>query len=553
MYIIKNALKCISRSKARNVLIAIIVLVIAISACLGLSIKQAAITAREDALETLSITATISFDRQKTMSNFSPPSGQQGSGGGRPSFDQNEFAEMMGSSSALTLDEYKKYAEASSVKDFYYESSININGSENLIPISNETTDSEETENEGSFGGGKDFPNNFMPNFSQIMGAQSDFTVIGYSSESAMTSFINGTATISDGEIFAEGTSDYNCIISKELATYNSLAVGDEIVLTNPNNEEETYTLNVVGIYTDSSANENSFSMSGMTSNDPANRIYMSYTALSRIVSASAEASETVTDETTGREFETAMSESVSATYVFSNVENYELFCEQVKDMGLSDSYTVSSSDVKAFENSLAPLDTLSNTAGKFLTVILIIGAIVLVVLNIFSVRERKYEIGVLTAMGMKKHKVALQFVTEIFIVTMVAVIIGAGIGAVTAVPVTNSMLENQALTQQDQEETREQNFGRNPMQGGGPDMGNLPDMGNPPDMGGFGGKFNEGFEEMFGAAPSEAITEITSATNFTVVLQMLGIAVLLTIVAGAASMLFIMRYEPLRILSNRD
>lgn len=39
MYIIRNALKCIDRSKGRNVLIGIIVLVIAISACIGLSIR----------------------------------------------------------------------------------------------------------------------------------------------------------------------------------------------------------------------------------------------------------------------------------------------------------------------------------------------------------------------------------------------------------------------------------------------------------------------------------------------------------------------------------
>ena len=41
-----------------------------------------------------------------------------------------------------------------------------------------------------------------------MMGAQSDFTVVGYSSESAMTSFINGTATIVDGAVFTEGTTD---------------------------------------------------------------------------------------------------------------------------------------------------------------------------------------------------------------------------------------------------------------------------------------------------------------------------------------------------------
>ena len=48
-------------------------------------------------------------------------------------------------------------------------------------------------------------------------------------------------------------------------------------------------------------------------------------------------------------------------------------------------------------------------------------------------------------------------------------------------------------------------------------------------------------------------ITEIDSAMNLTVVFQMIGVGLLLTLVASAASVLFIMRYDPLKILANRD
>ena len=47
MYIIKNALRCIGRARGRNILIGIIALVIAISACIGLSIRQASESAKE--------------------------------------------------------------------------------------------------------------------------------------------------------------------------------------------------------------------------------------------------------------------------------------------------------------------------------------------------------------------------------------------------------------------------------------------------------------------------------------------------------------------------
>ena len=60
-----------------------------------------------------------------------------------------------------------------------------------------------------------------------------DFSVIGYSSDNAMTDFVNGTATIDSGAVFSEGTENYDCIISLELATFNDLSVGDKFSVTN--------------------------------------------------------------------------------------------------------------------------------------------------------------------------------------------------------------------------------------------------------------------------------------------------------------------------------
>lgn len=71
MYILKNALRCIGRSKGRNILIAIIALVIAVSACIGLSIRQAAESARVSTIEGMSVTATIQYDRASAMGNMS--------------------------------------------------------------------------------------------------------------------------------------------------------------------------------------------------------------------------------------------------------------------------------------------------------------------------------------------------------------------------------------------------------------------------------------------------------------------------------------------------
>ena len=403
---------------------------------MGLSIRQAAESAKETTLEELNITATISYDRSSMMNNIMGG----GSGPERGEFDRGQFTEMMGNASGLTLEEYKEYASAESVEDFYYTLTASFNGSENLSPVTDETEDDESDSSSGGFGGGMGFPGGSF-NIEEMF-TSADFSVIGYSSDNSMTAFIDGTASILEGgTMFDEGTEELVCVFSQELAIYNDLSVGDKIVLTNPAVESETYELEIVGIYESTANNDFSMSMFGK-SQDPANRIYMSANALQTILDASDGVSSTITDENTGRESDSAITGTISATYVLSDTESYYAFEDEVRSLGLDDSYTVSSPDHTAFENSLTPLNTLSTMAGWFLVVILIIGAVILVVLNIFNVRERKYEVGVLTAMGMKKWKVAAQFICEILVVTMIAIIIGAGIGAVSSVPVTNALLK---------------------------------------------------------------------------------------------------------------
>ncbi|MBR5223664.1 MAG: ABC transporter permease [Clostridia bacterium] len=544
MYIFKNAFKCIGRSLGRNVLIGIIALIIAVSACIGLSIRQAAENAKTDTLENMSVTATISYDRQSAMNNIMEdfdPSKQEGG------FDREQFSEIMDNAQSLTLEDYKKYASAESVKDFYYTLTAYLNGTDTFEAVTTETE--EENDNtsssdnfpgmpggmggfSGGFGGGK----NPMGGGKMSTG---DFTVIGYSSDTAMTNFQNGTTSVTSGVVFDEATEDLNCIISEELATFNNISVEDVISISNPQNEEEVYELTVVGIYKSSESNDLSGSMFGI-GQDPANKIYLSASALQKIIDASAEADEANTDS----DEETAIKGTLAATYAFADVDSYNAFENEVRELGLDEAYTISSSDLSQFENSLRPLNTLSSTAGWFLIVILIIGAAILIVLNIFNVRERKYEIGVLTAMGMKKGKVALQFLVETLIVTMIAIIIGACVGAVSSVPVTNTLLENQIASQQQNENNIENNFGRP----GGPG-GDMPSM-----PGGFSGNFSDikNFDDVFDST-ANYISEIDSAMNLTVVAQMLGIGLLLTVIASAASISFIMRYDPLKILANRD
>ena len=68
MYLLKNAWKSLTRSVGRNILIGDTrSRVISVSCCIGLSIRQAAEQVRKQTLDSLSVTAQISVDRQSMM------------------------------------------------------------------------------------------------------------------------------------------------------------------------------------------------------------------------------------------------------------------------------------------------------------------------------------------------------------------------------------------------------------------------------------------------------------------------------------------------------
>ena len=587
MYILKNAFRNVYRNKGRTILTAIIIIAIAFSSCVALSIRQAAQTAREDVLEGLSITAQISLDRTAMMKQKSSDDADSGS---ESSDNKENFAKKMGASS-LSVKEMQTYAGAESVKDFYYTLTSSVNGSgieavqsssslKNRQSTADSSTGSDETADKkqsattdaaqstgsetggpGGMGGG---PGGMGGGPS--MGTQGDFTLIGYSSDSAMTAFADGTSKITSGQVFQENTSEPECIISTELAEYNSLAVGDTITVTNPNDETETYTLKIVGIYENSASGVQEGGNIGFsTSSDPANQILMSYTALKAITDTSAKSATTTTNDF-GLEQSSALNAHVSGTYVFETVEDYEAFEDQARALGLSEDYTVSSRDLEQYEKSLTPLETLSKIAGYFLIVILAIGAVIIVVLNVLAARERKYEIGVLTAVGMKKKKVAAQFISEILIVTLMSVVIGGAAGALSSVPITNALLASQITATQEASESREQNFGRPSDMGAPPEMQqNTDDKSSATDEAqadsstasdNAADNSQQAQSDQKGEKSSRRasyISSVSSAVNLKVLAELLGITVLLAAAGAAVALIAIMRYEPLKILSGRD
>ncbi len=481
MYIIKNALRNISKMRGRSFLIFIIVLVISTSACIALGIQGSAEQAKEVAFENMEISAQISVDRSSMMEGEMDPSNME---------------DMMGQlMQTLPLEDAITYGEADEVSNFYYTSTSDINV---LDLQAYESTE---------FGGMDRQPMGGMMGDSVSMGS---YTLQGSSSYDAMTQFQDGTLQVLEGEVFDIESDAIEVLISEEIAYLNTLEVGDSIQLQSSGDESVLIEANIVGTF------------ACETSDQFANQIFVSQLAFDAIVDTLA---------TSGIEARVQN----SPTYIFSNIDDYEAFEEAAIHLGLDEElYTISSQDVVAFEQSLVPLNSLSQFVLTFLIVVLVIGAAILALFNVFIIRERKYEIGVLSAMGMKKGKVASQFIAENIIICTLAIVCSIGVGSVIATPIGESLLEGQIESVEAEATNVQSNFG---MRGEG-------GMGN---MSGPSGASMPGMTET-----TSYIEDIEFGLDATLLAQLIAIGLALSLVTSGISIITILRYEPLKILSER-
>lgn len=502
MYIIKNAFKSISRSKGRNILIGIILTVIAIASCVALTIKNAANEVVTSYKNSNDIIATLTLDRKNLQSDFKKNESSSSSTDSNPK-------DFMSSIPKITSDLVKTYGTSDYVKNYYYSTQTNVNSS-NISKVTEDTS----TQNSQS-GGGRQMQQGFAGQTES-----GDFRLVGYSSLDAMSQFVSGTYKVTSGSMFDVTATDNPCVISNELSDKNSLSVGSTITLTNPNNTSESYSFKVVGIYTDNS--DNSSDGPSLFSN-AANQILTTSTAVETVVKNSEANSST------------ELTAQVSPEFVLKSADNIDSFKSELTSKGLSSYYTISTNE-DSVNSSIKPIENLSSFASIFLIIVLAIGGVILLILNMINIRERKYEIGVLRAIGMKKHKVLAQFLCELIMVTIISIILGTIIGAIASVPTANYMLKNEISSAQSTQNTVDQNFGRSGSQSSG-----------------YTSRSGGGMFSAFGANSNvNYISKINAVIDPKIVLELALIGLALTIISGSVSMVFISRYSPLKILSNR-
>ena len=205
--------------------------------------------------------------------------------------------------------------------------------------------------------------------------------------------------------------------------------------------------------------------------------------------------------------------DGVDAVYYLKQPAMLTAFETELRDKGLPDNYMVRT-DESAFESVAGPVESLQNLALTFLIIVLVLGAIIMVLLSAIAIRERKYEIGVLRAMGMKKKKIALGLWTEIIVITCICFALGMGAGTMLSQPVSDVIMIGQAESA---------------------DAGST------------------SLADRLNGTDTEQVETISVSVDAVTALEIFAISILLASIAGVISVSRITKCEPIKILMERN
>ncbi len=446
MNFIKRAYQYLWAKKGKSVLMIAILSVIMIFVLAGLSIYQAANQAITNAQKSTGATVTLTQNREAM---FQAKEKEEDNDQTSSSSEQSQRKTF--SRTPINLSDAKKIAALSGVKSYLYTATTSVDAASGIEAIessaetsstsettsgSNEAT-SESKDNEVTSGASQSKQGNGQMPPGEAM-SQGDFRVQGVSDSSLLTTFTQGEAKIIKGSAITSADEGSNAVlIEKTLAEDNDLSVGDTFkVITSDDKEVE---LKVKGIYETTDAGDEL----GMQFNflNPANTLITSYTMVATLKGGD---SETI-DE---------------ATFTLEDPAKMDSFIKQAEELIDTDTFSLQSND-QMYQQMLQPLNNVKGFAKNIIILVGVAGVVILTLIVMLSLKDRRYEMGVLLSLGESRIKLIGQFFIEIIICLVFAL----GIAGVTGNLVGNA-LGNQLISQQT---TSTQNQQTNNQPGGAP------------------------------------------------------------------------------------
>ena len=135
------------------------------------------------------------------------------------------------------------------------------------------------------------------------------------------------------------------------------------------------------------------------------------------------------------------MTQDVATIYILNDPLEIDDFKEIVNAM-LPDYYRVG--DLSgSFQNFQSSMETILWIADMILVVAIIAAILILCLIMILSLRERRYELGVLLALGEKKSKIMSQILVEVMLSAIAGITLAVFVGSILSTTLTRSMLHN--------------------------------------------------------------------------------------------------------------
>ncbi|MGL9730613.1 ABC transporter permease [Enterococcus sp. DIV0756] len=493
MNYIKRAIQSLWAKKGRSIIMIAVFSAILIFVLAGLTIRSGAELATTNAKKSVGATVTLSTNREAMFKQSDSEDENS-----RP--DPGSFERT-----PVNLSDAKKIAKLANVKSYSFEASTSADTGSGITPISTDSEASEEDSSDEQMGGfgGQGAPGGM---------SQGDFQIKGVSESSSYSEFSAGTASLVEGEAITSADEETNnVLIEQSLAEANDLSVGDKFKIKDSDDKDVEVTIK--GIYKTSNSGD---SMSARFNfMNPANTIFSSYTMVNTL---------------TGSEGKTID----SAVYNLEDPKDMDSFVKQANKLIDIDTFSLETND-QMYQQMLQPLNNVSSFAKNIVILVAAAGVIILTLIIMLSIRERKYEIGVLLSLGESRMKVISQFFVEIFVCMVFALGIAAASGNVVGNAVGNQLLSQQTTSQN--ADGQEANAAGN---NGGP--GQMPGGGNGGPRGGGqmgGNPFTQ----------SEEIQELNISMQPTEVLSLAGIGLGISFFSIVLSSAGILRLNPKKIL----
>ena len=467
MYLLTNALKNLARNKGRNILIGAVILAIIVGAVVTLTISNAAAKVIDGIRLDLGSRVEIKQD-----------------------FIEMRQAGLDGRTDAsyISLEQFENFAQSGYLRKTIFGAAMYA-CSDTFFAVGDDSKGTATRVND---------------NGEEVL---VETLKLVATSDSEMLRDFGAEREITRGRMFANLN---ECVIGEELSALNNISVGDIIEVKGASYApDKTYSLTVVGIFSDVTDEYNGnwfLSMYGRFADNRRNEVITSWETLISVG------------------WESNHGLNMTTEYFLKDPDDVGKFEAEVRAKGLPITYGVSINQA-AYDKVTGPMSSTKGAVTTFMIVILILGAIVLALISFMAVRERKYEVGVLRAMGLERSKVAFGILSEAVMIAAACLIIGLGAGSVMAQSIADGILGGQIAAAEAEE---------NPMANKAIFAGGQSQIGD-------------------GSSGYTPESEIQASLGADTIVQIILLTLALAALSGVIGVVIITGYEPLKILRERN